>query len=160
MTADMELPKKTEKRSEVLVLLGPSLNMLGVREPEKYGSKSCAELVDFCVKTGLKLGLDVTVKQSNWEGELVTWIQDAKLRWDISGTVLDASALTHTSIALLDALLAVKIPCVEVHLPEPLGREDFRRVSCISQACFARCAWKGFKSFKEALELLAKKLES
>lgn len=66
MTADMESPKKTEKRSEVLVLLGPSLNMLGVREPEKYGSKSCAELVDFCVKTGSKLGLDVTVKQSNW----------------------------------------------------------------------------------------------
>ncbi len=117
---------------KVLVLNGPNLNMLGIREPEHYGTETLADINNMCVIKGNKLGFEVECKQSNHEGELVTWIQEAY--GDCDGIIINPAAYTHTSVALLDALKAVQpMPVIEVHLSKVSERDDFRQISYVSK---------------------------
>lgn len=134
---------------KILVINGVNLNMLGIREPDKYGRKSYAELVKYIKTCAKELGLKVTVWQSNCEGDIVTVIQRAIGRYD--GIVINAGAYTHTSVAILDALKAADIPTVEVHLTDIMAREEFRHTSYISLAAKKRICGKGFEGYKEAL---------
>ncbi|MBO4379116.1 MAG: 3-dehydroquinate dehydratase [Clostridia bacterium] len=139
----------------ILVINGPNLNMLGIREPELYGKKDYAALCAAIEEHAVQLGVAVDVFQSNCEGEIVTRIQQALGRED--AVVINAAAYTHTSIAILDALKAVALPAVEVHLTEPMQREDFRRVSYTGMACEARFAGFDFESYLKALDYLHQK---
>ena len=137
----------------VLVLNGPNLNLLGTREPEVYGRTTLAQIESACVARGRELGLAVECRQSNHEGELVTWVQEA--RNGHQGIVLNAGALTHSSIALLDALQAVGLPLVEVHLSNIYRRESFRHHSYISRAATGTICGFGSQSYLLALEAMA-----
>ena len=140
---------------KILVLNGPNLNMLGVREPAIYGSRTYSDLEAFIRGTAQELGVSVEVRQSNHEGELVTWIQEARGAFD--AIVINAAAYTHTSVAILDALKAVALPVVEVHLSDPMTREPFRHVSYVSFATEATFKGRGFESYSDALKHLAEK---
>lgn len=142
----------------ILVLNGPNLNMLGIREPEIYGRATYADLVALIKDHAEKTGVEVSFFQSNHEGALVDAIQDAYGKFD--GIVINPGAYTHTSVALLDAVKAVGIPTVEVHVSDPDAREDFRRISYIRAACAATIKGQGFKGYLEAVDLLAKKSAS
>ncbi len=135
-----------------LVINGPNLNMLGIREPEVYGKQTyndlCALINDFANSRGI----DVEIYQSNHEGDLVDKIQSAYNNTD--GIVINPAAYTHTSVALLDALKAVGIPTVEVHISDVSLREDFRQISFIRPYCKATIKGHGFNGYLEALELL------
>ena len=133
-----------------LFINGVNLNMLGIREPEKYGKKSYKDLVSFIKDCAAELGQSVCVKQSNCEGEIVGFIQKAYKKYD--GIIINAGAYTHTSVAILDALKAVDIPTVEVHLTDIYAREEFRKMSYISMAARKTVCGKGFEGYKEALE--------
>ena len=135
---------------KILVINGVNLNMLGIREPDKYGKKSYADLVKYIKECAGELGLKVTVAQSNYEGKIVDMIQRAYKSYD--GIVINAGAYTHTSVAILDALKAVDIPTVEVHLTNIYEREEFRHVSYVSMAAKKTVCGKGFEGYKEALE--------
>lgn len=137
---------------KILVLNGPNLNLLGLREPELYGNGSYAELEEFIRRKAAARGAEAEVRQSNHEGTLVDWIQEARGRFD--AIVLNAAAYTHTSLAILDALKAVRIRTVEVHLTEPKEREDFRRFSYVGQVAERTFAGRGFDSYGDALEYL------
>ena len=137
----------------ILVINGVNLNMLGIREPEKYGKKSYKDLVWFIKDCAAELGQSVCVKQSNCEGEIVGFIQKAYKKYD--GIIINAGAYTHTSVAILDALKAVDIPAVEVHLTDIYAREEFRKMSYISMAARKTICGKGFEGYKEALEFFA-----
>lgn len=139
---------------KILVLNGPNLNLLGIREPALYGNRTYADLERFIADTAAGLGRDVTVevRQSNHEGVLVDWIQSARGIFD--GIVLNAAAYTHTSVAILDALKAVAIRTVEVHLTEPKAREPFRRVSYVGMVAEKTCSGRGFESYADALRYL------
>ena len=137
---------------KILVINGPNINMLGIREPEIYGSKTYGELVEYIKSAGHELGAEVEVFQSNSEGAIIDCIQAAYGKFD--GIVINAAAYTHTSIAILDALKAVNIPAVEVHLTEPAEREDFRKTSYVGMACIARFAGLGFEGYRKAMEKL------
>ncbi len=137
----------------ILVINGVNLNMLGIREPEKYGKKSYKDLVSFIKDCAAELGQSVCVKQSNCEGEIVGFIQKAYKKYD--GIIINAGAYTHTSVAILDALKAVDIPAVEVHLTDIYAREEFRKMSYISMAARKTVCGKGFEGYKEALEFFA-----
>lgn len=139
---------------KVLVINGVNLNMLGIRERELYGERSFADLKKYVANCAKALGIKATQKQSNCEGKLVGSIQKAYGRYD--GIVINAGAYTHTSIAILDALKAVGIPTVEVHLTDVDAREEFRRTSYIAQYAVKRIVGKGFEGYKEALEFFAK----
>ena len=134
----------------ILVLNGPNLNMLGIREPEIYGKENYQSLVDFVLTSAKEYNLEVEIKQSNYEGELVTLIQNAYGVFD--GIVINAGAYTHTSVAILDALKAVAIPTVEVHLSDVNARDEFRKFSYISLYAEKVIVGKGFLGYKEALE--------
>ena len=134
---------------KILVINGPNLNMLGIREPEIYGRRSYAELEEYIRACCASIGAQCDIFQSNHEGAIVDIIQSAYGNYD--GIVINAAAYTHTSIAICDALMAVAIPAVEVHLSEPLEREEFRKISYVGLACRKRCAGKGFESYKEAI---------
>lgn len=138
---------------KILVLNGPNLNLLGLREPHLYGSRTYAELEAFVMRAAAEVGAEVEVAQSNHEGVLVDRIQAAYGVFD--AIVLNAAAYTHTSVAILDALKAVKIRTVEVHLTEPKEREDFRRVSYVGMAAERTFSGKGFESYAEAIRYLA-----
>lgn len=140
---------------KILVLNGPNLNMLGIREPAIYGSQNYNALVEYITDIGKALELDVTVAQSNYEGELVTLIQ--KALGEYQGIVINAGAYTHTSVAILDALKAVAIPTVEVHLSDINARDEFRKFSYISLYAEKVIVGKGFLGYKEALEYLGEK---
>ena len=133
----------------ILVLNGPNLNMLGVREPELYGAQNYAALEAFIRTRATELGVAVEIRQSNHEGVLVDWIQAAYGAVDV--IVLNAAAYTHTSVAILDALKAVQIPVLEVHLTEPRAREDFRRRSFVGLVAEQTFSGHGFDSYAEAL---------
>ncbi|MBO5774379.1 MAG: type II 3-dehydroquinate dehydratase [Clostridia bacterium] len=135
---------------KILVLNGPNLNMLGIREPLIYGKRDYQDLYEFIIFNAKKLGLSATVMQSNHEGELVTWIQDAYQNYD--GIIINAGAYTHTSVAILDALKTVGIPTVEVHLTNINEREEFRKFSYISLYAEQVIVGKGFNGYLEALE--------
>lgn len=139
---------------KVLVINGPNLNMLGVRNPKVYGTATYAELVDYIERKAKDLCIDVRVIQSNSEGDLVTAIQQAYKVYD--GIVLNAAAYTHTSVAILDALEAVSIPTVEVHLSDIARREDFRHHSFVSLYAFKTIKGFGFEGYAMALEELIK----
>jgi len=137
----------------IYVLNGPNLNLLGSREPEVYGKETLEDLRVRCEKKAAALGLSVDFRQSNHEGELVAWIQEA--RTDADGLIVNAGALTHTSIAMLDALLACPIPTVEVHLSNIFTREPFRHHSYISRAAKGVICGFGPQGYEFALEALA-----
>lgn len=137
---------------KILVINGANLNMLGIREREVYGDKSYKDLVRYIRDCGKTLGVKVKVRQSNCEGRIVCEIQKAYGKFD--GIVINAGAYTHTSVAILDALKAVNIPTVEVHLSDVFAREDFRKISYISQYAKATICGKGFDGYKEAMSML------
>lgn len=139
---------------KVLVLNGPNINMLGIREKDIYGKENYQELVKMIKSFAKENKIKVTIKQSNYEGELVTIIQKAYQKYD--GIVINPGAYTHTSIAILDALKAVSIPYVEVHISDVSKREDFRQVSYIASSAKARVIGHGLKGYIEALEILRK----
>jgi len=141
---------------KVLVLNGPNLNLLGSREPEIYGSATLGDIEADCRARGARLGLAVECRQSNSEGELVDWIQGARDEFD--ALILNPGAYTHTSIAILDALLAVGLPVIEVHLSNIHKREDFRARSYVSKAALGVIAGFGKSSYVMALDALAERL--
>lgn len=142
---------------KIFVINGPNMNMLGIREPEIYGDRSYGELCGFVADRCAALGMECEIFQSNHEGELVDIIQSAHGRAD--GIIINPAAYTHTSVAILDALRAVALPAVEVHLSDPDAREDFRRLSYTSLACERRFSGHGFDSYAEAAEYLRRRLD-
>ena len=137
---------------KLLILNGPNLNMLGIREPEIYGRKTYADLVSFLNECAAALGCTVEVRQSNHEGDLVDWIQEAYGKFD--GIVINPAAYTHTSVAILDALKAVALPAVEVHLSDVDAREPFRHLSYAGMACQKTFKGLGFEGYRRALQYL------
>ena len=137
---------------KIFVINGPNMNLLGLREPDIYGRQTYADLVDVLRKRADELNAEISFMQSNHEGDLVDAIQGAYP--DTDGIIINPAAYTHTSVAILDAVKAVGIPTVEVHMSDVKSRDDFRQVSYIRQACIATFMGKGFGSYIEALELL------
>ena len=142
---------------KLLIINGPNLNLLGLREPAIYGSRSFAALQDFIRASAADAGVEVDLFQSNHEGAIVDAIQAAYGTAD--GIVINPAAYTHTSVALLDAVKAVGIPTVEVHVSDPDSREDFRHVSYIRAACIATIRGHGLPGYLEALRLLCERGE-
>lgn len=140
----------------VLCLSGPNLQLLGTREPDVYGKETLAAIHERVIRRGRELGADVDARQSNHEGVLLDWIGEA--RGVFAGLLFNPGAYTHTSIALYDALRAVGLPAVEVHLSNPDAREPFRRRSRIAAACLGRVAGFGGESYVLALEGLVRHL--
>ena len=140
----------------VLVLNGPNLNMLGIREPQTYGSQTLADIEKACIADGKSVGLTVECRQSNIEGELVTWIQQALGKFD--ALVLNPGAYSHTSIAIHDAIRAVGLPVIEVHLSNIHAREAFRHHSYVSPVALGVICGLGASGYKLALHALAEKL--
>ncbi|MBO7249951.1 MAG: type II 3-dehydroquinate dehydratase [Clostridia bacterium] len=138
---------------KILVINGPNLNMLGIREPEIYGERSFSALEKFIRTSADELSLEVSLFQSNHEGEIVDIIQSAYGVYD--GIVINPAAYTHTSVAILDALKAVGIPTVEVHLSDINEREEFRRHSYVSLVAKKTICGLGFEGYKKALEYFA-----
>lgn len=138
---------------KILVINGPNLNMLGIREPDIYGKQTFAALEEFILKSAEELGHSVTLFQSNHEGAIVDAIQEAYGKYE--GIVINPAAYTHTSIAILDALKAVGIPTVEVHLSDINTREDFRKHSFVSLIAKKTVCGLGFEGYKVALEYFA-----
>ena len=134
----------------VLFLNGPNLNLLGRREPEVYGRMTLADIEALVRKQADKLGVNVEFRQSNLEGTLVDWIQDAKGKYD--AIALNAAGYTHTSVAIRDAISAVGIPTIEVHLSNVQAREDFRHTSLVAAVCRGQIAGFGANSYVLALE--------
>ena len=137
---------------KLYIINGPNLNMLGIREPDKYGSESYEGLVRL-IGEHLSGKAEAVFYQSNHEGDLVDKIQEAYFS-GADGIVINPGAYTHTSIALLDAVLSVKIPTVEVHISKVEDREDFRQVSYIRSACIATVTGRGLKGYLDACDLL------
>lgn len=140
---------------KILVINGPNLNMLGVREPDIYGRQTYEDLVEKIKKHAQKLGVEAEVLQTNCEGEMVDFIHRAYYE-KASGIVINPAAYTHTSVAILDAVKAVGVPTVEVHISDVSKREGFRQISYIREACIATVSGKGFDGYTEAMDLLLK----
>ena len=141
-----------------LILNGPNLNMLGVREPSVYGRDTLDDIAKQCEKRAVDVGLAVDFRQSNHEGELVTWIQQA--RAEAAGIIINPGAYGHTSIALLDALLIAELPVIEVHLSNIFRREEFRHHTYVSQAASGVICGLGAQGYLLALEALATLLKN
>ncbi len=137
----------------ILVLNGPNLNLLGVREPEIYGQGTLDDLETLCAETAEGLGLAIDFRQSNLEGELISWVQEARAR--AAGIVINPAGYTHTSIALMDCLLAVDVPVIEVHLSNIHKREAFRHQSYVSRAALGVICGLGFAGYRLALFALS-----
>ena len=143
--------------SVILILNGPNLNMLGSREPDIYGSETLDEIEQSCRKRAEALDLEIDFRQSNSESDLVAWIQEAKDKVD--GLIINASAYTHTSIAILDALQIIEVPVIEVHLSNIFKRESFRHESYVSRAAQGLICGFGGGSYVLALDAMARLLE-
>ncbi len=139
----------------ILLINGPNINLLGSREPEIYGSDSYRDLLMLCEKSCRQLGAECISFQSNHEGDIVDVIQKAA-KDNIDGIVINAAAYSHSSIAIPDALKAVKIRAVNVHISEPRLREEFRKTDYTALACEKTFSGKGISSYKEAIEYLLK----
>lgn len=139
----------------IYVLNGPNLNLLGTREPEKYGRASLADVEKLCRETGKRFGIEVVFRQSNMEGELVTWIQEAQAK-GAAGLIINPAGYTTTSIAILDALLVCSMPIIEVHITNIHRRENFRHNSYVSKAAKAVIAGFGIDGYALALTGLAR----
>jgi len=138
---------------KILVINGPNLNMLGIREPQIYGNKTYANLCKMIEDYASEKNIVVKLYQSNHEGDIVDEIQNAYDVFD--GIVINPGAYTHTSVAILDALKAVSIPAVEVHISDVDEREEFRRISYVRLACKATISGKGFNGYLEAIDILS-----
>lgn len=134
---------------KILVLNGPNLNLLGTREPDKYGTQTLADIENFVRDEATKMDVEVSFYQSNIEGELVNKIQEAKGNFD--GIIMNPAAYTHTSVAIRDAILAVSIPTVEIHLSNIHTREEFRKTSLTAPACIGQITGFGANSYKLGL---------
>lgn len=141
---------------KILVINGPNLNMLGIREPQIYGSDTYEDLKRVITDASVSAGVDVEIFQSNYEGAIVEKIQNAL--GDADGIVINPAAYTHTSIAILDALKAVSIPAVEVHISAVNEREAFRQVSYAGMACFKTFAGYGFDGYIMAINAIIERL--
>ena len=137
---------------KILVINGPNLNMLGIREPGIYGKNTFADLLNLLEDTAKELGVEVEQFQSNHEGDIVDKIQWAYGK--IDGIVINPAAYTHTSVAILDALKAVSIPAVEVHISDVDAREPFRQISYAGMACVKTIKGHGFQGYREAMQYL------
>ena len=137
---------------KILVINGPNLNMLGIREPGIYGKNTFADLLALLDETAAQLGIQVEQFQSNHEGDIVD-----KIQWaygNVDGIVINPAAYTHTSVAILDALKAVSIPAVEVHISDVDAREPFRQISYAGKACVKTIKGHGFQGYREAMQYL------
>ena len=141
---------------KILIINGPNLNMLGIREPSHYGSETYTDLCKRLEAHAKKLGVEIEIFQSNHEGEIVDKIQQALAIFD--GIVINPAAYTHTSVAILDALKAVSIPAVEVHISDVSKREGFRQISYVREYCEKTISGKGFDGYIEAIDYLTAKL--
>ena len=137
---------------KILIINGPNLNLLGTREPEIYGYKTLASIEDMCAEKAKVLGWEIAFRQSNHEGNLVDWVQEAGTHFD--GLIINAAAYTHTSIAIHDALKFLKIPIIEVHLSNPKEREAFRHHSYVEASAVEVIAGQGADGYITALESL------
>lgn len=137
---------------KILVINGPNLNMLGIREPSVYGNSSYKDLCDMINSHAEKRKIEIEIYQSNHEGDIVDKIQSAYQKTD--GIVINPAAYTHTSVAILDAMKAVGIPAVEVHISDVSKREDFRQVSYVRAACQKTICGHGFDGYLEAIDFL------
>ena len=142
---------------KILVINGPNINMLGIREPEIYGKDTYEDLISYIKDGADKEGVEVSFFQSNHEGAIVDEIQRAYKKYD--GIVINPAAYTHTSIAILDAVKSVGIPTVEVHISDVSKRESFRNVSYIRQACIGTVMGKGIKGYVDGILLLKDYIE-
>lgn len=140
---------------KLLVINGPNLNMLGIREPDVYGAQNFADLERFIRASAAEFSIDVTLYQSNHEGEIVDMIQSALNVFD--GIIINPAAYTHTSVAILDALKAVSLPTVEVHLSDINAREEFRKHSYVSLVAKKTICGLGFEGYREAIKCFAEK---
>lgn len=134
----------------ILIINGPNLNFLGIREPNIYGKETYSDLSSFLVNTAVDLGLNIEIFQSNHEGAIIDKLQEAYFN-KVDGIVINAGAYTHYSYAILDAIKSTMIPTIEVHLSDITKRESFRANSVIRPACIASYFGKGFESYKDAL---------
>lgn len=142
----------------ILVLNGPNLNMLGIREPDVYGTQTYQDLESYCKQLADTYPVSIDVKQSNLEGILIDILHWANDNYD--GVIFNAGAFTHYSYALLDAIKSIQIPVVEVHLSDTNKREPFRKVSVIRDACIGHRMGLGFQSYEEGLKLLLESCDS
>lgn len=143
---------------KLLVINGPNLNMLGIREPEIYGSATYQALENLVREVAAEAGFEVEIIQSNHEGALVDAIQQAYGKAD--GIIINPAAYTHTSVAILDALKTVALPAVEVHISNVKEREDFRQVSYVGMACFHTVMGEGLEGYRTAIRVMKDKLSS
>lgn len=152
-------PKRSQKPTErgktmkLFIINGPNLDMLGIREPEIYGKESYADLEHYLHRAAGELGLQIEVFQSNHEGALIDEVHRAYFE-GADGIIINAGGYTHTSIALMDALLSVSLPVIEVHLSDPSRREEFRHRSYVAMAAKASVVGLGFAGYRRAMELL------
>ena len=134
---------------KILVINGPNINMLGIREPELYGDKNYSALQQFIRFSCQESGVECELFQSNHEGAIVDKIQEAY--WNFDGIVINPAAYTHTSVAILDALKAVALPAIEVHISDVTKREDFRQISYAGKACIKSFIGLGFEGYRQAI---------
>lgn len=142
-------------KATIYVLNGPNLNLLGMREPEIYGTQSLDDIAGMLEDRARDLDVDVDIRQSNHEGHLIDWLHEAQAE-GAKAVLLNAGAYTHTSIALHDAIRAITVPVIEVHLSDPKTREDFRRISYVGMAAADCISGLGAKSYTTALDVAAK----
>jgi 3-dehydroquinate dehydratase II len=142
-----------ESRPLIAVLNGPNLNMLGLRQPELYGAATLDDVEQLCAETGDQYGLAIDFRQTNGEGELVSWVQECRGR--AAGIVINPAGYTTTSIALMDALLSVELPAIEVHITNIHRREEFRQHSFVSKAAVGVIAGLGIQGYALALTAMA-----
>ncbi|MEM1132845.1 MAG: type II 3-dehydroquinate dehydratase [Pseudomonadota bacterium] len=143
------------ENSTIFVLNGPNLNLLGLREPEVYGSETLDDIAAMLEDRAEELGLEVDLRQSNHEGHLIDWLHEAQGA-GAKAVLLNAGAYTHSSIALYDAIRAITVPVIEVHLSNPVAREDFRHESWVGRAAHATISGLGAGSYLSALEAAAR----
>ncbi|HTB74499.1 MAG TPA: type II 3-dehydroquinate dehydratase [Polyangiaceae bacterium] len=155
MTASAPAGGAAGRTARILCISGPNLQLLGTREPEVYGRTTLAEIHARLERRASALGVEIEARQTNHEGTIVDWIGESRAT-GVHGLILNPGAYTHTSIALFDALSAVALPCIEVHLSNPDAREPFRRRSRIAKACVGRVAGFGADSYELALEGLVR----
>lgn len=141
----------------ILILNGPNLNMLGTRQPEIYGSTTLADVEEMCVTKATEMGVDLECRQTNHEGVLVDWIQQAKGVFD--GIIINAGAYTHTSIAIMDAVNAVQIPTLELHVSNIMEREKFRHTSYIGMVSFDAIMGHGTDGYLMAMDRMVEHLK-
>ncbi len=142
---------------KITVINGPNINLIGAREPELYGNRYYSDLTNYILENAARLGVRCEVWQSNHEGEIIDKIQHCMYKSD--AIIINPAGYTHTSVAIADAVAAVNLPTVEVHLTDTDKREEFRKISYVSARCVKTIKGKGFEGYREALEYLAENFD-